>query len=193
MNFIPDQDQAEIQIPYYEDAHSDDGWQGHATNESAESLRAQISAEIGRLGGTVTRWMKGIFHINEQERQGIQIAYQVVGLNGEVFQGRIDVAGLPFKLPYGGKKGHGGYKNAVESKKKKSLTMALYNVREALKAMRILRALSPGYAALIPWLLVGDSEKTIGEAFISGSGLPALSSGEDIVETTFKIIEESEG
>jgi len=186
MSFIPDQNQSELQVPYLDNARSDDGWQGHATNESVEALRAQISSEIGRLGGTVTRWIKGIYLFGGQERQGVQIGYQVVKQDGNVFQGRIDVAGLPFEPPYGGNKSHAGYKRSAEGKKRKSLAMALYNVREALKAMRILKMLSPGYAPLIPWLLVSDTGMTIGESFADGLGLPRLNEGEeDIIESTF--------
>lgn len=169
MNFIPDTDNETFEIPFLDDARSDDGWQGHSTNESIGSLRAQITAEIGRLGGTVIRWMRGTYHIQNQERPGVQIVYQIVKQNNAFFEGRIDIAGLPWRPPYGGKKSHGGYKDAVEKKKEKSLAMALYNVREALKAMRIMQTLSPGYAALVPWLLAGDSGKTIGELWGSGS------------------------
>jgi len=193
MKFIPDDRANEIEIPYLDDTRADDGWQGHSTGESISALRAQISAEVGRLGGTVTRWIRGEYVISEQKRPGIQIGYSIVGQNGVGFEGRIDVAGLPWKPPYGGKKSDSRYKDAAENKKEKSLAMALYNVREALKAMRILQILSPGYSALVPWMLVGDSGKTIGEMWGTGSpALPAPGESGEIVDAKFKVVEREE-
>ena len=191
INFTPDTQSEQADIPWLDEARSDDGWQGHSTNESVASLRSQISAEIGRLGGTVTYWMPGEYEIDGQKRPGIRMEYQIVGPNGQAFTGRIDVAGLPWEPPYNGDKSHGGYKNAVENKRKKSLAMALYNVREALKAMRILQILSPGYAALVPWMLVAETGKTIGEMWGVGSpALPAPNEDGKIVDSEFVILEE---
>ena len=80
---------------------------------------------------------------------------------------------------------------AVESNKNKSLAMALYNVREALKAMRILQVLSPGYAALVPWMLVAETGKTIGEMWgIGNKQLMAPSGSGEVVEAEFHIVSE---
>ena len=191
MKFIPDEKEGQFNVPYLESARSDDGWQGQSTNESIESLRSQISAEIGRLGGSVTRFMRGKYEIDGKERPGVQLEYSVVAPNGRSFVGRIDVAGLPWQPSYGGKKSHGGYSDAEKKKRSKSLKMALYNVREALKAMRVLQILSPGYSALIPWMLVGDSEKTIGELWGMGSpALPAPNEDGEIIEADFKEVGE---
>lgn len=193
MNFIPDSESEKADVPFLDEARSDDGWQGHTTNESISALRAQISAEIGRLGGTVTRWLRGTYQIDGNERPGIQIGYQVIGPYENVFEGRIDVAGLPWKPPYGGNRSHGGYKSAAEKKKEQSLAMALYNVREALRAMRILQILSPGYAALVPWLLKPGTDKTLGEMWAIGSkSLPAPSDDGQIIDSDFEVIESEE-
>jgi hypothetical protein len=191
MKFIPEENQKVSEVPFLEDARSDDGWQGHGTGERVAALRAQISAEIGRLGGTVTRWLPGMYEIDDQKRPGIQIGYQIVGPGGSAFEGRIDVAGLPWRDPYGGKKSHGGYKTAVENKKDTSLRMALYNVRQALIAMRNLQMLSPGYAALIPWMLKPGTDQTLGEMWGIGSkALPAPSDEGEILEADFEVIDE---
>jgi len=190
MKFIPDDKENRIEVPYLDDARADDGWQGHSTKESTNALRAQISAEIGRLGGTVTRWQRGEYEIEGQSRPGIQIGYSIASPNGGVFEGRIDVAGLPWQPPYGGRKSDSRYKDAVERKKDQSLSMALYNVREALRAMRILQILSPGYSALVPWMLVADTGKTIGEMWDTGSrALPAPGEAGEIVDAQFRIVE----
>lgn len=190
MNFTPDTDQAEQIIPLLDDAKKEDGWQGHTTNESIESLRAQISTEIGRLGGTVTRWMPGTFDINGKQRPGVQIEWQIVGPNGDLFTGRIDVAGLPWKEPYNGNRSHGKYKASTETRRHQSLAMALYNVREALRSMRILQVLSPGYAALIPWMLSPGTNQTLGEMWGMGSkALPAPTQDGSVVEGSFTVEE----
>jgi len=155
MNFIPDQDQIEIQIPYLDDARSDEGWQGHTTKESLTKLKSQIYSEITLLGGTVTRFIRGTYQINNKSRPGVQLIYEIIGPDGLVFKGKIDIAGLPWRAPYGGKKHHGGYAKVEKNKRDLSLRMALYNVREALRAMRILQMLSPGYAERMARQLAG--------------------------------------
>lgn len=190
MKFIPDTEAKSSLVPFLDEANSKDGWQGHTTNESIETLRAQISSEISRLGGTVTCWMPGLFEIDGLQRPGVQIGYRIVNPNGAAFEGRIDVAGLPWKDPYSGKKSHSAYKDAVENQRKKSLAMALYNVREALKAMRILQILSPGYAALVPWMLKPGTDMTIGQMWGIGSpALPAPDSDGEIIEGSFEVSE----
>lgn len=189
MKFTPDTDNFQSEVPLLDEARAEDGWQGQGTKESITSLRAQISAEIGRLGGTVTRWMRGEYEIEGQARPGIQIEYQITNQSGSAFSGRIDVAGLPWKAPYGGNRSHTSYKLAVENNKNKSLAMALYNVREALKAMRILQVLSPGYAALVPWMLVAETGKTIGEMWGIGNK-QLMAPGGEIVEAEFHVVSE---
>ena len=51
MKFIPDDLDQQSDVPFLEEARADDGWKGQSTNKSIEQLRAEISAEIGRLGG----------------------------------------------------------------------------------------------------------------------------------------------
>jgi len=191
MKFTPDTSDLQTEVPFLDEARAEDGWQGQGTKESIASLRSQISAEIGRLGGTVTRWMRGDYEIDGQKRPGVQLEYQITNGSGSAFVGRIDLAGLPWKDPYGGNRSHSSYKVAVESNKNKSLAMALYNVREALKAMRILQVLSPGYAALVPWMLVAETGKTIGEMWgIGNKQLMAPSGSGEVVEAEFHIVSE---
>lgn len=190
MDFIPDETGKDIEVPFLDDARADDGWQGHSSRESIQALRAQISGEIGRMGGSVTRFQRGKYVVDGFERPGVEIEYQVASPSGQAFIGQINVAGLPWQEPYGGKKRHAAYENSVETRREKSRVMALYNVREALRAMRILQILSPGYAALIPWLIAGDSGKTLGEMWGIGSrSLPAPSDDGDAVEAEFREVE----
>lgn len=186
MKFIPDDLDQQSDVPFLEDARADDGWKGQSTNKSIEQLRAEISAEIGRLGGTMTRFMRGEYEIQGQTRPGALIEYSIVSLEGRGFQGRIDVAGLPFE------KSEGRQDSARTNRKRrdKSLQMALFNVREGLQGARILQTLSPGYAALVPWLLT-DSGQTFGQLWREGLGiaaLPAPSKDGEVVDAEFKEI-----
>ena len=190
VKFMPDNENKKDDVPYLDNARSDEGWQGHTTKESVGSLKAQILIEIGRLGGTVVRWMRGTYDIDGEQRPGVQIVYRIVRPFSDSFEGRIDVAGLPWKKPYGGKKYREGYQSAVENKRRQSLTMALYNVRAALKAMRVLQILSPGYAALVPWLLKPGTDKTLGELWGIGSkSLPAPNQDGDIVDSDYEVVD----
>lgn len=188
MKFIPDDLDQQSDVPFLEEARADDGWKGQSTSKSIEQLRAEISAEIGRLGGTMTRFMRGEYEIQGQTRPGALIEYSIVSLEGRGFQGRIDVAGLPFE------ESTGRQDSARTNRKRrdKSLQMALFNVREGLQGARILQTLSPGYAALIPWLLT-DSGQTFGQLWREGLGiaaLPAPAKDGEVVDAEFKVIDD---
>jgi len=193
MKFVPDNPDKKYDLPLLNEAKAEDGWQGQQTKKSVEQLRADISSEIGRLGGTVTRFMRGMYHFEgEIERPGCTIEYTVSGPEGRAFQGRIDVAGLLPGEPYSGRKHHSSYDKTLRARQEDSVRMALFNVHQALRAARILEALSPGFAALIPWLLTDGSDKTFGEAWRIGMGtsgplaLPMPSDDGDIVEGEFR-------
>jgi len=70
MDFIPDQPKTVQDVPFYEDVTAVGGWQGHSTSKSISSLKSEITASIGRLGGLVTGFQRGTFLIGEQEREG---------------------------------------------------------------------------------------------------------------------------
>ncbi len=189
MKFIPDELEEQSQIPYLDEARAEDGWKGQGSKQSIEQLRSKIAAEIGRLGGTVTGFLRGEFEIDKQRRVGVAIRYQIVGPAGRAFEGRIDVAGLPIREPYDGNRSHSDYKRALADRKEHALRMALYNVHNALQSTRILQVLSPGYAALIPWLLV-DGDETLGQKWLQGpAALPAPDDGGELVDAHFREIE----
>ena len=60
MNFIPQQTEA-IKVPYFEDATREEGWQDYSTTKSVKTLQAEISSAIGRLGGVVSGFQRGLF------------------------------------------------------------------------------------------------------------------------------------
>jgi hypothetical protein len=147
--FQPEENKAVI-VPFYEDAKERDGWQGQATTKSIKKLQDEIAQAINRLGGIVSGFQRGTFQIENQKREGFQIHYHLKAPNGQLVPGRLDVAALPVRDRWS------------ETKKDKSLRMALYMVREGLAGMWLMQQLSPGYAALMPFMLT-DDHKTVSQ------------------------------
>lgn len=138
--FQPEKDKVE-QLPYFEDVTRDEGWQGFSTTKSIKTLQGEITAAIDNLGGVVSGFQRGTFMTDQMVREGFQIHYSFRTSNGKMIAGRLDIAALPVRDEY----------NTI--KKDKSLRMALYMLRTALQGMWFMQKLSPGYAALMPWML----------------------------------------
>jgi len=149
LNFTPEQKEP-LNVPYFEDANRDEGWQGYTTTKSINKLQAEIVDRFNRLGGMVSGFQRGTFQINTKTREGFQIYYALKAPSGMSVPGRLDVAALPVK------------NNWDREKKDKSLRMALYMLRTALDGMWFMQQLSPGYAPLMPWMLAEDG-KTISQ------------------------------
>jgi hypothetical protein len=180
MNFIPEQPKIVENVPYFDDVTERDGWRGMATEKSIETLKSEISEAICRLGGMVTSFPRGTFVIGEHNRDGFQLRYFLESPSGESIPGRIDVAALPVRETVRSRK-------TTSKRKEQALKMALFNVRDAIDGLRRLQLLSPGYAALMPFMLAPGSEKTISQYWMESN---LLSSGEDseIVNGEFKRI-----
>lgn len=148
-SFQPEEKKA-IAVPFYEDAKEKDGWQGQATTKNIIKLQDEIAQAINRLGGIVSGFQRGVFQIEDQKREGFQIHYHLKAPNGQLVPGRLDVAALPVRDKWS------------DVKKDKSLRMALYMVREGLQGMWLMQQLSPGYAALMPFMLT-DENKTVSQ------------------------------
>jgi len=169
MNFIPEQPQKAVEVPYYEDATAADGWQGQGTTKSIETLKSEVRQAIERLGGTVTGFQKGTFDIGEIKRDGFQIRYHIETLNGDIIPGRLDVAALPVRPVRGYDRRH-----APESTRRdKSLRMALYMLVISIDGLRFLQKLSPGYAPLMPFILA-DKDKTVSQLWSESSIMSRL-------------------
>lgn len=183
MDFIPEQPQREAQeVPYFDDVAADGGWQGHSTGKSMETLKAEIVAAIGRLGGLVSSFQRGVFTIGNQKREGFQVHYVVERPDGAMFRGRIDVAALPVEEDY-------RRRRSYDTRREKSLKMALYMLRTGLDGTWFLQQLSPGYAPLMPWMLTNEGgDKTItqlwSESALMSNLLPPSDS--DFVEGEFE-------
>lgn len=148
-DFIPQQTKAES-VPYFEDVSRDEGWQGYSTTKSLKKLQSEIGDAIGRLGGIVSAFQRGSFTIDDRTREGFRVHYSIQNPNMRIVAGRIDIAALPVR------------NKRDEAKKDKSLRMALYMLRNALDGMWFMQQLSPGYAALMPWMLA-DGDHTVSQ------------------------------
>lgn len=162
MNFIPEQPKKIQDVPYYEDAHEDDGWKGQATTKSIERLKGEVTQSITRLGGIVSGFQMGTFQIEKLERQGFQIHYSLSDANGRFIPGRLDIAALPVNDKWS------------TTKKDKSLRMALFMLRDALNGMWLFQQLSPGYAPLMPFMIGSDDGKTISQLWAESSTMKNL-------------------
>lgn len=157
MDFIPEQaEQQAKDVPYFDDVTAQDGWQGHTTNKGIDTLKSEIMVSISRLGGLVTGFQRGAFVIGDKKRDGFQIHYAIEMPDGAMLQGRLDVAALPVRDRH-------RQRRSLDTRREKSLKMALYMLRNALDGTWFLQQLSPGYAPLMPWMLERASGKTISQ------------------------------
>jgi hypothetical protein len=168
-DFIPEQHgEDKTEVPYFDDVMSAGGWQGHSTQRSTETLKAEIIASVGRLGGLVTGFQRGTFVIGDQKREGFRIHYAVEHPDSAMFRGRIDIASLPVKDNY-------RLRRSLNARKDRSLKMALYMLRTALDGTWFLQQLSPGYAPLMPWMLMeGSGDKTITQLWSESAAMRNL-------------------
>lgn len=139
-------------VPFFEDATTENGWQGHTTGKTLETLKTDVRMLISRLGGEVTDIEKGRF--------GDRIGYRVSYIVDVAFEDRakhvpgyIDIAALPLKPPKTYDRRH---RTPISILEDRSLRMALFNVVECLRAMWILQRLSPGFAPLMPFMIAQD-------------------------------------
>lgn len=148
-DFIPENKQAQ-HVPFFEDISRDEGWQGYSTTKTVKKLQAEIGDAIGRLGGIVSSFQRGSFQIDDRTREGFRVHYSIQNPAMRQVSGRIDIAALPVR------------NKRDEIKKDKALRMALYMLRNALDGMWFMQQLSPGYAALMPWMLA-DGDRTVSQ------------------------------
>lgn len=176
-SFTPEENKAK-KVPFYEDAKEADGWKGQSTTKSVERLQAEITEAVSRLGGVVSGFQRGTFQVENQSRQGFQMHYALRNTDGSFNPGRIDIAALPVKDKWN------------DTKKDKSLRMSLYMLREALEGLWLLQQLAPGYAALMPWMVVSREGKTLTQAWSESSGFKQLLPPSDSSFTEGEVVKE---
>jgi len=179
--FIPDLPEKAKSVPFYDDATSEDGWQGQATSKTIEVLKSELTTSITRLGGIVTTFQRGKFHVDKNVRDGYLITYNIESATGTMVPGKVEIAALPVKTD-------SRMSRTYEARCQKSLKMALYMLIIAFDGMWFLQQLSPGYAPLMPFML-GKDDLTISqmwtESKVFGNLLPS-GDNEFIVEGEVK-------
>jgi hypothetical protein len=150
MDFIPDTPKdTQHKVPYFEDATGSDGWQGQSTTKSTDKLKLEVAATVERLGGVVRSFQRGKFQVGKQVREGFRLSYMVESADSRMIPGRIDIAALPTR-------------SSAPNRREQSLRMALYMLRISLDGTWFLQQLSPGYSALMPFM-IGPSDRTISQ------------------------------
>jgi len=150
MSFIPEQPKNSVDIVYFDDVKSVDGWKGQTTTKDIRRLTNEVIESLVRLGGIVIGIQRGTFKIQSKDREGFRLNYAVHASDGSLVPGQLDIAALPVKDKWNDKK------------KQQSLKMSLFMLRDALDGTWFLQQLSPGYSALMPWMLT-DNGQTISE------------------------------
>lgn len=174
MEFIPENEKLEIEVPYYSEVQgkSSDGWSGHTTGDTVGGLKSKISAALGRLGGMVTSFQRGQFKDEKTGllREAIRIHYTITNEHGDLWPGQIDIAALPVNRK--SCRDEKSYRNKID----RSLRMAMYMTLTALQGAWNMRVLSPGYAPLMPWMLTprGETFSKVFELSLSREGISAL-------------------
>lgn len=163
VKFILDDVQpADLEIPYIEEANSDNS-QYHRAFETSTvvSTQSEISIEIAKLGGLPYAFLPGC----AGKRYGYDIRFMLGGSPGI-----IRVVGLPIKF------------KATDKKINQVRVQALKIVRDWLRAMVTSQIFSPGHNPLVPYLLWDggrdpENEVTIGQYIMEEKGLPMLNTG----------------
>jgi len=196
MEFIPETDDREIQVPYYDEVigHSDEGWSGHTSKKTISGFKSEISAALGRLGATVTGFQRG--KIKDENtglsREAIRIHYAVANEHGDMWPGQIDIAALPVNRKRC--KSEESYRNKID----KSLRMAMFMTLTALQGSWNMRVLSPGFSPLMPWMLTedGDTFSQRWEQSLSVEGIskmlpePTINGSPDVVDGDFTEVDD---
>ena len=164
MEFIPDDFNEELDVPFFEDATNADGVVGYTTGKSVKQLKSMITTGFGRLGGSVTGFQSGKFG----NRYGFRIEFTFNGVPG-----RMDISALPIR-------------KATEVRIDKAKRHALYSVWQRLQAQYNSMLIMPGDVPLVPYML-NASGQTILEVMRESGQIPALPTGEEsVIEGEFK-------
>lgn len=153
--FTPDSQQAQIEVPFFEDARADFA-PYYRTSLSLADAQREIGTELSKLGAIPTGIIPGVYSSGKTKRYGFAIRFMYGGMPGV-----INAAGLPMR-------------SETQIKKKTVQVQALLNVRDWLKAAVTARVFSPGSDVLIPYLLV-DGKHTVAEYIADRGKLPSVS------------------
>ena len=155
MNFIPEQPKNIGEVPFFEDVNSTDGWMGQTTTKSIETLKSEITSAISHLGGMVVGFQRGTFLLSGKNREGFRIHCTIDDNKGKLIPIQVEIAALPVKETVTYRRGG---MRSKEHRQDASLRMSLFMFRDAIRGLWFLQQLSPGYAPLMPFILVGKNQ-----------------------------------
>jgi len=161
-DFVPIVDKDEVVIPFWENATNADGVVGYTTGKSIRELKALITGDFGKIGGSVIGFVDG--KNLADTRYGYQINFTFRGAPG-----RLVVMALPIR-------------KETPTKINKAKRHALISVHARLLAQYNTALVMPGDLPLMPWLLNTEGQ-TMVEYLQEIGSVPALPEPqEDIIE-----------
>ena len=193
MEFIPEQTSKALVVPYFDEVTSEGGWRGMSTGKSIETLKSEVTQAIARLGGVVAGFVYGKvvpLEGDAPERGGFQIHYAIEAENEKMVPGRLDIAALPVR-----QKSRRSRPGSLERQQQASLKMGLFMARDALVGLWFLQVLSPGFAPLMPWMIVGSGKNAPtltqlwSESPVMKQLLPPEDSEFDAIDGSFKEVD----
>jgi len=156
MEFVPDERDEGLTVPYFEEASNSLGVVGYSTNRSEKELRVEIERSMAHLGSAIKSFQSGRFGPEGGPyRYGYVIAFTWQGM-----EGRISVAGLPIR-------------NETPARVEKSKRHALYSVMLRLEAQFNSQLVMPGDMPLVPYLLDAKG-RSLMEAIAEQQHFPQL-------------------
>ena len=176
-NFKPETD-SELKIPFFDDVSAADGWEGHTTSKSIDTLKSELSINLARLNCIVTGVLSGSYG----DRLGYQIHFAIKLPEGGMAPSRLDIACLPVS-PKRRRRGY-GTDPRIEGTKK----MALFMVNKALKGMFFFSVLAPGFIPFMS-LMLDNKQRTLGQVWIEQGKLAALMPPKNTVFEEGEVVE----
>jgi hypothetical protein len=158
--FTPEPDHT-LKVPFFDDVTGADGWEGHESGKSIDTLKNEITVNMARLGCIVTGFVAGSY----DNRLGYQIHFAVRLPEGVLAPSRLDIACLPLKPRV---KQHG-----PDARPDKTRRMGLYMVNKALKGLFFFSVLAPGFVPFMS-LMLDNKQRTLGSVWISSGKLTEL-------------------
>jgi hypothetical protein len=161
-NFKPERD-PEFKVPFFDDVSQADGWEGHTTSKSIDTLVSEISANMSRLNCIVTGVVPGTFG----DRYGFQIHFAIRTGNGQLSPSRMDIACLPLRQ-------RTRYRSGPDPRIEQTKKMALFMLNKAVKGLFFMSALIPGYIPFMSLMLESKTGSTLGQMWVEHGNFKAL-------------------
>lgn len=158
-------------VPFYEGARADFA-PYYASGKSVKVAKAEVAAELAKLGGAVIAFHEGYFG-DRPRRYGYEIDFLV----GER-RGLLRVAGLPMR-------------RESPAKIEQVRVQALLNVRDWLKAAVTQPVFQPGAGHPLLMHLLVDGRRTVADYIAQAGRLPELPRGsadDTVVDSEFREI-----